>query len=570
MISLSFWSNNLLKLWDYEQQPIKSPLWFPLFIAVVMAVYGYALLKNGHLMATVAPQDNIIFLDGIYRVWFGQVPHLDFESALGSFNFFGPALFGVWTDSPEMALLLYNVAIIAFMLLCAAWVCYSRLGIVSSVLLILYVASIAGAPMNVGADSESISHHMLYNRFGWATVMIVALMVIPSQYHRVSYIIDTSLLALLAVFMLYLKISYFLVLIGLLLTFAVYYVFFRWAIIVVLAVSLLCGAFLSLQYPGINAGYLSDLVLVAGLSSEMNLIKPLTRNFLEVLPVLIMLLTTHVFIQGKGLGRFNQTFWIPFGMLVASLMIIENNAQSYGLPLLFSALIVQIYFYRNPHHESYAGTVNKTELSTSEKVLFLCLLVALSLPVIFHRQAALERYQRLSNSEYPAAIDSSLSHFLMIPGKQDRYRIDLTAMDDMSRQSILDGLTEATPTSARLFKYQQALTISEGVIHLRQLMNEFGKGPVVSFDFSNPFSWLLDIEPPIHDYLWHHPGRNISGLIHRPASEFLASAQYVMLPKYPMDKRSPVLMESIARDYLYQHFTKIEYDYWTIWLRKPL
>lgn len=530
-----------------------------------MSAYGYTLLESGNLMATVAPQDNIIFLDGIYRVWSGYVPHIDFESALGAFNFFGPALFGAWTDSPEMALLLFNVTVVIFMLLSATWVCYSRLGIVSSVLFILYVAAIAGAPMNVGTGPESISHNMLYNRFGWAAVMIVALMVIPSRYSRLGSITDTILLAMMAALMLYLKVSYFLVIIGLLVTFAVYNRFFRWVIVAALAFSGTCAVLLSSLYPGINQGYISNLTVVAGLSSKINLMKPVSKNIFEILPVLLMLLTTHIFVKGSGLKRFNQAFWVPLGMLVASLMIIENNAQSYGLPLLFSALIVQIYFYKKTAESNHEGG-----LSNFEKVLFLSLLIALSLPVTFYRQATLERYQRLSNTEYPAAIDSSLNRFLIIPGKQDKYRIDLTAMEEESRQSILDGMAENTPTSAKLFKHQQALTISEGLGHLRQLMQQFGEGPVVSFDFSNPFSWLLNVEPPKNDYLWYHPGRNITEDVHRPASEFLADAKFVMSPKYPMDKRSPVLMESIAAGYLSHHFTKMDYDYWTIWVRKPL
>jgi hypothetical protein len=75
-------------------------------------LYAGWLLAPGKLMTVIAAPDLFIFTDGIHRIWGGAVPHLDFSTALGAFNLWGPALFGALTSNEFDAFRYFHVAVL--------------------------------------------------------------------------------------------------------------------------------------------------------------------------------------------------------------------------------------------------------------------------------------------------------------------------------------------------------------------------------------------------------------------------------------------------------------------------
>lgn len=550
----------LASIWDWGAQPLRSTVWFPFLVLFVATLYGFALIVPGKVFATTALHDDIILLDGIYRLWNGQIPHLDFETALGALNFALPALFGLITDSPEMALLYYNEAVLVIMLMMATWVCYSRLGKLSSILFVLYMASIIGAPVNIGAGPELVSHAMLYNRFGWGAVMLVGLLILPSRLGAITLSMDILIASLLAVFMLYLKISYFVVIVGLLLTYSIYRKQHLLLLVATILVTFTTIVAVSILWPGLHQEYFQDLLEAAANSNKRNYVKLITTNLGEIFPFLVLLLTQSVLTSSSGLKRFNSTFWIPLGMGVASILLIANNAQIYGLPLLFSATLVLIHFYLESLEKPLGG---------SEKILLLFVVIGMSMPSILDRQSSLERSYRLAQHDYPDAFDHSLRRLLFIPPKNNdnHHYIDLLAWPDNKREELILHLQENGSVSAGLFRFQVGISLDAGVTLLRGLTERNGIGPVINLDFSNPFSWLLGLPPAKGDYLWYHDNRNISLAFHKPPEEFLGNARYVMEPKFPLEGDSTRLLLQICKDYLESNFTPVESPYWVVWVR---
>jgi hypothetical protein len=560
MLEISSLVRFLAAIWDKTSKPLNSRVWFPVLVLTLLFIYAYGLLGPGRLVAVVGSQDDFILLDGIYRIWEGQKPHLDFVSALGALNFIGPAFIS-WSSYPEIALLQFNVVALGLVLLIGMYICYSRLGFLESILLILFLAAIVGAPVNIGVAPDNVSHNMLYNRIGWAAAILLLLMAkSPGGRYRWCLWVDGIISTFLLISMLYLKASYFVAMLGFLIVLAFFDIQWRLILLgVVLAIAVVAMLVESLA-PGFHLAYLVDLKSVAAVGVGIDLWTPLRRNFLASSPVLLLLFMTPVFNNEVSRFSFNRDFWICLAILVMSLFLIANNAQGYGLPTFYVASLLLISVY--PYYR-------KRTANELEKAVFLSILVVMTLPEVIDRQGALERFYRMAETrEYSSNVGSELDRFLILSIREDRRLLDYSKINESDRNELVRRISDVRQPSAEVFLYQNAIAISSGVTTLRKLIQKYGSGSVVTLDFSNPFSYLLGTPPARGDYLWYHFGRNISVNYHLPVAQFLSGAKYIMIPNYPMEYRSTIPLVEITADYLEDEFFLYQQDFfWKIYVR---
>jgi len=139
-----------------------------------------SLLLIGVLVAVAAPhrihrwaQDTFLFLDGGWRVWNGQRPYHDFYTGLGPVTFLLVAL-GFWFAGATPAGVDYGFGVAAMALGIWGWRLFQgRMERPAALLLALYVALLATAPHAMGARLDILTYASLYNRVGYALMLLV-------------------------------------------------------------------------------------------------------------------------------------------------------------------------------------------------------------------------------------------------------------------------------------------------------------------------------------------------------------------------------------------------------------
>ncbi len=88
-------------------------------------------------------------------------------------------------------------------------------------------------------------------------------------------------------------------------------------------------------------------------------------------------------------------------------------------------------------------------------------------------------------------------------------------------------------------------------------------------DFVNPFSFILNLKPPLGGHTCLHYGQVVSEDSYPPAEEVLGGSDIIMVPRVP---RIPITAEFLWRIYRpfieqnYEH--KAESKYWDVWTRR--
>jgi hypothetical protein len=143
-------------------------------------VFLGALLLLGALVWFAAPHriyrwamDTFILFDGGWRIFNGQRPYVDFYSGLGPLTFQLVAL-GMFLGKPAAAAVDHGFAIAAVLLGLWTWrIARSRLEKPAGFLLALSGAAMVVAPHTLGGSPFNLTYAGLYNRLGYALVIIV-------------------------------------------------------------------------------------------------------------------------------------------------------------------------------------------------------------------------------------------------------------------------------------------------------------------------------------------------------------------------------------------------------------
>lgn len=304
-----------------------------LLITLPATLIGMALLiAPARLYSAEMTWDLLFNLDGAWRLYNGQVPHVDFHTELGSltfamtalgFQFVGPNVMGV-----PIGECLFAALVLA---LCIA-TSSDRLPLVPAAIFTILSTYIVLMPSTYGDGLGAYSFAMAYNRFGWSisSILFVVVFIEPLNVRRSVWkdcVVGLATLLLLY----YTKITYFCVgMAALALAFLVagHVRTNRRGWFVVFAIALMNAV------APYNFDYIRDILnqALAG-EARASFSEYLTKYINDPAEYAVALAGCLLLIAAPSQGRYrSQTLVAAWFLLMAGPLLLSQNSQTHGIP----------------------------------------------------------------------------------------------------------------------------------------------------------------------------------------------------------------------------------------------
>lgn len=540
---------------------------FGIYVSLLVFFIAHVLVLNDHTYVNTMAHDVFLFIDGTYRVSQGSVPHIDFVTSLGALNFYGP----YWLERSNLMLALprFVGGLSILLMLWAGYIGVTRLNLWLAYLLVAFVTILAAAPSNIGDPSVDISFAMFYNRLGYAfLVNLVLLMVPPVSAGRGRIWLEGALIGLALAALLHLKVTFFAAALGIVGLSLFAAPSMRKPVAFGLLLLLAGMGWIHWHLPHFYPAYVNDLfgASASRVSDGAELSKTawerFTGNLLEL--TLVMPAIALVWMNRERIPNALAICLLYVALALGAFPLLLLNCQQAFL-VLPAAVAVHAAVMVFRCWEQQASARVFTHFAVLIAISFY-----LMVPFIDQKASALDRYRRYSHSvEHQMAVPAALRSFVIDEvSKQpsllayfEKNHIEIS-IDKVKELSRLVGAKQEIIQTDYLY------TILDGAAELHSLMKSNGVGPVVTFDFSNPFPALLNLPVCSQDYLWIHPYVNISEEHHLPASEVLHAAQYVAIPKYPVYEASAKLTKELYLGYVRKNFRMAaSTPLWQFWVR---
>jgi hypothetical protein len=171
-------------------------------------------LYNGTTVIN-APTDNLILLGAAWRMLLGQVQHIDFYNPIGVLTYSlveaGMSIGGANAGALPIACVLFLVVAAIW----AACIAFQRFSPPIAGAFVVWVALMCVATRPLGYDADNHSYAMLYNRFGWVALGLLALQALipptrlpPILPARLSPQLEAISLGLLLAIIAYIKLNF--------------------------------------------------------------------------------------------------------------------------------------------------------------------------------------------------------------------------------------------------------------------------------------------------------------------------------------------------------------------------
>lgn len=178
-------------------------------LLIVGIIFALLLGIPGVTVTTRLLEELFAILDGVHRLAWGQVPNVDFRSAVGPLAYYIPG-FGYWlTGSFGAALPLGMAFLLLPMGAMLAYLLPSRLTPGLALPFGVFLLLILAVPMNLGDAVNALSFGQFYNRVGWvglALLLVMFLTPLPQASHSIA--LDAFCAAALTLLLLYFRATY--------------------------------------------------------------------------------------------------------------------------------------------------------------------------------------------------------------------------------------------------------------------------------------------------------------------------------------------------------------------------
>jgi hypothetical protein len=500
-----------------------------LLILSMAAVCALLLALPSRTVTTAYINDLFIFLDGAHRVVSGQVPNRDFHTALGPLVYYIPAagllLSGQSGGALPLGTALFAVAVAPAM----AHILTSRLRPAIALPFAAFLLLVLAVPMNLGEGVTALTFGMFYNRLGWALLATLLVMVLPPHKGGTrQFWLDTFCAALLAVAMLYLKVSFGavgLAFVALLLATSER----TWA---ALALAITAAAALAVEMVWrSSAAHIADIVLAGEVSGGVRGFEELANAFLRHLADYVLFALT----AGLALWwtRSPKDFAFYAFCAGAGLLLIVQNSQPWGIISLHAGAVVAAERLMRAE-PSWPGRP-RSALAVAAPLL----VVALLLPTIVHCALALGLHAGLATARAGQPLGLPGFGRIAVPHLWSPEHRDFTVRYLASIEDGARALGALSPAPSHVFV----------------------------LDFVNPFSAGLGLTPPRGDSSWLHWGRNVNDARFIPADQLFRDVRIVMEPKWGInvDPLRQLYGGHIAAHYDLAHETEL----WKIHVARP-
>lgn len=503
--------------------PLLSLGWIVFAIGLILALL---LALPGQTVTTKYVNDLFIFLDGAYRIVEGQVPNRDFHSSLGPLAFYLPAFGYRLTGELGAAMPLGMGLAVVCLAAVGAHIIGSRMRASTGIALAVFLLLVATVPLNPGEGIGDLSFAMFYNRLGWTAVGLLLVMYLPPKIANARQLnLDALCAAALAVFLIYLKVSYGLVALAFIIFTLTSRSSWRWS---AMALALVAAAMIvvELVWRG-SAGYLDDMMLAREVSGEVPGVQRLATIVLQNLADVAVYLVFAALLLGLR-QNFRDLLFMGF-CGATGVLIIEQNFQIVGIITLAAGGAVAA--------ELLAVTLKPRGLHLGLPLL----LGIMMLPVTVQNGAALALHGGLALSDQGDEI--------VLP---ELVGVRLVKLNN-------EGLYR------NFSRYNQS--IADGAVALAALDTAVER--VVVFDFVSPFTAGLGLQPPRGDSPWFHWGRTLDDEVYPPAAEILGDAKIIMEPKWAIEAWTAGGMRRVYAPYLEANFTlERETNDWRVYVRR--
>lgn len=512
------------------------------FYVTTAILLGLFLLVSlhGSCVQLAFGHDAIGFLDGAWKVRNGIFPHADYSSALGALNSWILAV-GFWSLGPTAAVLPFCNAAVALALGFIAWlVARDRLPAWLASGFAVTQMIVAIAPHLLRAHWYTTTYASYYNRQSYAVISILLLALsVPLSNGGDTRWTGRTVGALLGV-LLFLKISFFVVGVGLSVTVAIFARRwsrpFGWNLLAgFLAVFLACLPMIRFDV----LAMLRDMQMASGARAGVPGTGLTPWHFLSEMPSIwvevALLAAMQLALRPPWLFRRGglmalEPSWAELGALAgAGLFICVTNAPADFQPenpLLTSWIFVLL-----------AGALRRSapdDLSRSRPVL--CGLGALLWVFTFHAGLV-----NLVWSTMPWLNPTQKFHLAASPVFDAEPLADLRIYGD-GGEGGLRGIGENIPYADK---------VNDGLHLLRELS---GPHRVAAFDFVNPFPFALQW-PALRGGLWcWHLGYSFCATACPTADQAFGDADVLMVPKHAGEPKSLRVMREIYGGYILEHF----------------
>jgi len=519
-----------------------------------------ALLLPGRTYLGQYANDFMVFVDGANRILNGQVPNREFHTPLGPLAFLLPA-FGWWAGGSLGTMM--PVATAAFALIFVPLLIYvvsSRLPLGWALAFGLFMVLLVAVPLNPGEPPDRTSFAMFYNRFCWAVLSTLFLMVLPPKPALGRVSLDALVIAALLLLMFYLKVSY--AAIGLVFVAALCLLRGK-RTAALLGLGLTAGAVLVVElFWSQTAVYIGDIRSAAAASGTVRgtfftLARSILDNFADYVLIGGMLLV--------ALLRDARTEYLlaVLFMTVGGLLLINQNAQQTEVITLLPAALVAAFA---PARDGTRGDRGWPGLIGA------LVLAALVIPAGAMNISTLG-YEVVKAAQGPgdAPFDEQLDGLVTLEGSLRDMKPGAQVLEDVYRTGSADL---ETVNMLRHARYRQPVGQTEYIRSLKDAVRMLRSEPklggrVYTLDMPNPLNALAGRTAPVGLDAWNHLGRTFSPDHYRDPTATFANVDVVMVPKLPVELATFQVLRTLYGPYIETHYELVaESTYWRGYRRK--
>lgn len=485
-----------------------STLWLAIAAGLPALAAAGLMLAPGLILSREMTWDLMFNLSGAWHLAHGHVAYTDFHTPFGVLSFaLTAAGFAVAGPTPA-AFLVGQSIVMGLGLLAAVPVAASRLAPLPALLFVLYGALLILMPANIGDAPWAYSFAMSYNRWGWAALMTLGLLlfIAPRRPHSRTWF-DVVLSALLITFLFYLKLTFAAAAIAAVVAAAVTaeHVRQRWKWWAALAVAE--GAWIVAPW---HWRYLRN-VWSAGyertdVAAHLNTVLAGRFEYTVYLAVILVL----VWLWQRGWAGIEAAITATV-LLGIGVLVLSQNSQAGDIPL--GLVIVLILYDRLCTLAQRVPLAQRSSFTT----LLVLVLLPVSLALVTSTKVVAGYYRAATASDTLTAPQRTNLKGLAVPAPA----LSVTEAMAVTGHRLL--------SSARTPPLRDALSQSEYVMTLLEAADHLAGAPVKIFviDQVNALPFVLGYPPPRGGPLWLWPESTP-----RDANELFGDVDVVLIPKY--------------------------------------
>lgn len=516
------------------------------------AASALILVLPGTVLSRLMTWDLLYNFSGAWHLYSGQVAHVDFHDPLGSLYFWPTAVGFRLVGLNAFAFIAGEIMVASAMFVAATIVSIRRLPLLPAIIFVVFVAQLVLMPVNVGDLIDDFTFAMSYNKYGWAALIVISLVLFVPARNQTSVPWQDLLVAgALIVAMFYLKITYFLVASGEL---AIALLISRhirsWGVLwVAVGAAILVNAISPWSW-----AYLADIgdAILSGAvrSNWRQLAIALFANSTQI-SIYVAAFLASLALWRSGYAPLQIPLAVGF-LLGASLFVLSQNAQLRGLPLCIVAVFILV-----------AHITRCSALRTKSSSAY-ALLALLTLPCF----------------DIATAVASSVSYLHVARKDTTRFEITETNLRGLSvplnTHAMPQGFSHNTPALERTW-LSRARTIGGShvmsQVHYLETILEAVElfqgeltlpGGVLILDQVNPLPYALGRAPPRGGNLWMG-----LGYPRQPAAKVFGDVDYVFVPKFSTLHELTDDYLATYREYLTRNYAiKLVSHSWTVLARR--